>query len=169
MTDDARSRREFLLTTGVTTLGVGLAGCTGGDGDDGDGGGGRDYTESEQRVVDYLRADPSEDTFDGEFADETGSDAVSVAVGAEGNQANYAFAPPALKVSSGTTVSWEWTGKGGRHNVVSVPDSDVDFDSGDPKASGEPFELSFDEAGVGLYECEPHAGVGMKGGLVVVE
>jgi acyl-CoA synthetase (AMP-forming)/AMP-acid ligase II len=46
--------------------------------------------------------------------------------------------------------------------------SDFDFYSGEPQDSGT-FEQTFDEAGVGLYLCEPHATVGMKGGFVVGE
>ncbi|MFC7175591.1 plastocyanin/azurin family copper-binding protein [Halosegnis marinus] len=53
--------------------------------------------------------------------------------------------------------------------MASDGDSDFDFDSGDPKQTGDPFEQSFDDTGVGLYVCEPHRSLGMKGGIVVVE
>jgi halocyanin-like protein len=194
MTDSAFSRRRFLAATGSTALVAGLAGCTGG-GDGGDGGGGGDgsdggdggdsemtdtetsdggsmsgdYTEAEQRVVDYLQADPADDAFDGEFVDATGQDTISVAVGAEGNGGAFAFDPSAFVISAGTTVSWEWTGEGGQHNVQSVEESDFDFTNGDPKESGDPYTQSFDDTGVGVYHCEPHATLGMKGGFVVVE
>jgi len=163
------SRRRFVATVGTTGIAVGLAGCSGGDGNgSGDGSdGGDDYTAAEQRVVDYLNEDPAEGTFDGSVTDETGSDEVVVTVGAEGNGADYAYAPPALRVSTGTTVSFEWTEGGSQHNVVSEENSDFSFDSGDTKQSGDPFVVSFDEAGVALYYCTPHRGLGMKGGIVV--
>jgi halocyanin-like protein len=99
--------------------------------------------------------------------DATGMDEVTVAVGAEGNGGNFAFEYPAIAVSPGTAVSWEWTGMGGQHNVLSEDSSDFDFDSGDTKTSGD-YEHSFDEAGVGLYVCTPHASLGMKGAVVVL-
>ena len=171
------SRRRFVATAGATGIAVGLAGCSGGDGDgsgnggNGDGGGGGDdgYSAAEQRVVDYLNEDPTEGTFDDTFADETGSDEVVVTVGADGNGADYAYAPPALKVTAGTAVSFEWTDGGSLHNVVSEEDSDFSFDSGDTKREGDPFVQSFDEPGVALYFCTPHRALGMKGGVVVVE
>lgn len=180
MTDRDISRRRFVATAGTTGLAVGLAGCSGGssDGggtDGGDGGGtdgnggddGDDYSTAEQRVVDYLNEDPADGTFDGSFADETGSDEVVVTVGADGNSADYAYAPSALRVSAGTTVSFEWTEGGSLHNVVSEEASDFSLDSGDTKREGDPYVQSFDESGVALYFCSPHRGLGMKGGIVV--
>ncbi len=157
-------RRRFVAATGAAGLAA-LAGCSGG----GDDPTPTDYTEAEARVAEYLDASVAEDTFDGTFADATGEDEVVVDVGADGNGAAYAFAPVAVRISAGTTVSWQWTGQGGVHNVASDGDSDFDFDSGDPKQTGDPFEQSFDDTGVGLYVCEPHRSLGMKGGIVVVE
>ncbi|WP_255195963.1 halocyanin domain-containing protein [Halorarius litoreus] len=189
MNDSEFSRRRFLAATGSTALLAGLAGCSGGGGGDGgDGGGGDggdggdseptesptessggDYTEAEQRVVDYLEADPADGTFDGEFVDATGQDEISVTVGSQGNGGAFAYDPVAFKISAGTTVSWEWSGEGGGHNVASDEPSDFDFTSGDPKQTGDPYTQSFDNTGVGLYFCEPHRSLGMKGGFVVVE
>jgi halocyanin-like protein len=187
MNDSAFSRRRFLAATGSTALVAGLAGCSGGgDGGDDPGGtdtgtgtdtetateasmGGGDYTQDEQRVADFLQAEPAEGTFDGEFIDATDQDSVSVKVGGDGNDGAFAFAPVAFKITTGTTISWEWTGEGGQHNVKSAEPSDYEFTSGDPKQSGDPYTQSFDEVGVGLYVCEPHRSLGMKGGFVVVE
>lgn len=173
------NRRRFLVGSAAVAT-TGFAGCSGtgdGDGDSGDGDGGMDETptppvgasEADQRVADYLNAPPSADNFGGSVVDRTGRDEVVVDVGAGGNGGSFAFDPPAMKISVNTTISWQWTGEGGPHNVVSHADSDFDFDSGDAKESGDPFEQSFDDIGVGLYLCEPHKGVGMKGGFVVVE
>lgn len=183
MTESAFSRRRFLAATGSTALATGLAGCSGGNGGDGGGDddstdtatatsesmGGGDYTADEQRVADFLQSEPADDTFQGEFIDATDQDEISVDVGADGNGGAFAFAPVAFEITTGTTVSWEWTGKGGEHNVASVDQSDFDFTNGDPKQSGDPYTQSFDDTGVGLYLCEPHESLGMKGGFVVVE
>lgn len=175
MTNRDISRRRFVATAGTTGLAVGLAGCSGGSsdggddngneggGDDGDGG----TSAAEQRVADYLNEDPTDGTFDGSFADETGADEVTVTVGADGNGADYAYAPSALRISTGTTVSFEWTEGGSLHNVVSEENADFSFDSGETKREGDPFVQSFDESGVALYFCSPHRALGMKGGIVV--
>ena len=100
--------------------------------------------------------------YDG-IVDETGSDAVTVDVGAGSN--GLAFGPAAVRVSPGTTVTWEWTGEGGRHNVEEVEGS---FSSGDPVGeAGTTFEQTFEEAGEFRYVCVPHETVGMKGAIVV--
>lgn len=143
---------------------AGLAGC-GGDGG-GDGGGDSGNSDVPSRIDDYLSPAGN---YDGTIVDNTGQDEVVVDVGAAGNGGNRAFAPPAVRISTGTTVSFEWTGQGGLHNVVSTDDSDFDFNSGDPKISGDPFEQSFDNTGIGLYYCGPHESAGMLGGIEVVE
>lgn len=170
-------RRGFVAASTVVVTG-GLAGCIGDDGDgtdetatgtetDGDGG---EFTENEQRVVDFLTSDPATDNFEDSFDDALDEGSVTVKVGAEGNGGNFAFDPPAVRVSTGTTVTWEWTGKGGAHNVSSASDSDVEFRSGDAVDSAEEtYEKPFDAAGAALYHCEPHQSVGMKGGIVVEE
>ena len=98
--------------------------------------------------------------FDGKTADLTGQDSVSVDVGAgEG----FAFAPAAINIDPGTTVTWEWTGQGGVHNVLA---EDGTFDSGSTMNSGS-FEHTFEEAGVYTYYCTPHKALGMKGVVAV--
>lgn len=91
-----------------------------------------------------------------------GEDSVTVAVGAENG---FAFDPPAIWVDPGTTVTWEWTGQATPHNVV--------HEGGDAFASdllsegGATFEHTFEDDGQYRYVCEPHVGVGMKGGVAV--
>ena len=183
-------RRRFLSGVGAAVA-VGLAGCSGGgDGSDGgnggDGGtGGNGGSGGSDGVVEVPDLDPAgeivgeaargrvdeflEDArnYGGTVGDATGTDEVTVAVGAEGNGGYFAFDPPAVAVSPDTTVSWRWTGQGGQHNVVSQDPSDFAFDSS-TKVSGDPFERSFGGSGVGLYVCTPHLGLGMKGAVVVV-
>jgi len=102
--------------------------------------------------------------YDG-VTDETGSSEVTVSVGAEGNGGNFAFAPSAVRVSTGTTVVWEWTGQGAQHNVAA---EDADFESELSQEEGFTFEHTFEESGTYRYVCTPHRSLGMKG-VVVVE
>jgi halocyanin-like protein len=180
--DELGNRRQFLAATG-TALAVGLAGCTGdgGDGGGGDGGdGGSDggdggsggsslevSSDAQSRVETFLTAEPAASNYDS-ITSMGGMGSVTVDVGAEGNQGNYAFAPAAIAVETGTTINWEWTGKGSTHNVVSTGETDFDFDSGTAKEE-DSFSQTFEEAGVALYHCVPHKSLGMKGAVVVVD
>lgn len=113
-------------------------------------------------VDDYLS---DTNNYDGTITDSTGQSEVSVAVGAEGNGGGFAFGPPAVRVDTGTTTVWSWTGKGGLHNVVA---EDGTFNSGDPVSGSDvTFEYTFSESGTWLYFCNPHKALGMKGAVVV--
>jgi halocyanin-like protein len=125
--------------------------------------GGMETVEASSEVADYV-GDSS--NFDGNTVVMADQDEVSVAVGAEGNGGAFAFDPPAVQVSTGTTVVWEWTGEGGGHNVVS--EGEGPLDSGSAVAEeGSTYEYTFEEAGTYLYNCTPHATLGMKGAVVV--
>lgn len=76
----------------------------------------------------------------------------------------YIFDPPAVRISPGTTVVWEWSGDRGSHNVVN--ESDV-FESDLVAREGYTFEHTFEEPGTFLYYCFPHKRSGMKGAIVV--
>ena len=114
-------------------------------------------------TVDEWVVDSS--NFDGTIADETDADTATVTVGAPGNGGNYAFGPPVLKVSTGTTVEWEWTDRGGPQNVE-FQDLDVDASEiiGEP---GVNFEHTFENAGTYRYASTPHRSLGMKGAIIV--
>jgi halocyanin-like protein len=97
--------------------------------------------------------------------DARGEEAVTVTVGAQGNNGYFAFGPAAIAVSTGTTVTWEWTGRGGDHNVVSEQGA---FDSGDAIDSDEEtFSTTLENPAVYRYVCEPHRSVGMRGAVFV--
>jgi halocyanin-like protein len=151
--DPTTDRRTVLKATGAAALATTLAGCSGGDGG-GDGGGTRSFDG-------WLE---STSNYDG-VADETGASEVTVEVGTEGNSGNNGFSPAAVKVSAGTTVVWEWTGKGSMHNVVA---EDGNYESEMTSEAGFTFERTFDETGTSKYYCRPHETMGMKG-VVVVE
>ncbi len=148
------SRRGFLRTAATTGAGVGVAAGATGTATAQDG----METESGGPSFDGWLSDAT--NYDGEVADMTGQEAITIAVGGNG----IVFDPPAVQVDPGTTVTWEW--QGGRHNVVGET---RDFDSGDPVSeTGTTFEQTFEEDGVVKYLCEPHQGV-MQGVVVVGE
>jgi halocyanin-like protein len=176
-------RRTFVRGVGAVTIAGAIAGCSGGGGgsgggDETDGGGGGgdetsggDTTDSgnggggggvPSAVSDYLSND---DSFGGSVVDETGSDSVTVTVGAEGNGGGFAFDPSAVRVSSGTTITFEWTGEGGQHNVVA--EEGGDFESELTSESGYTFEHTFESSGTVLYYCSPHKSLGMRGAVIV--
>ena len=106
------------------------------------------------------------DGWDGTLADRTDTDSVSITVGSEANGGHFGFDPLALRCSTGTTVSFEWTGEGGAHNVA--------FEDGPEKSdiyaeAGTNFEVTLDEPGVYRYACAPHQSIGQRGGIVVEE
>ena len=184
MTNDSNqtlSRRTALLT--LSGIVGGLAGCsTAGEENDG-GGGGETETQTATPTSTPTRTEtatpsgenevPSEVTewlsdvgnYDGTVADRTDENEVSVTTGAEGNDGNFAFEPAAVRIETGSTVTWEWTGKGGSHNVVA--DSGADFESDLVSEEGFTFEQTFESSGVITYYCTPHRGVGMKGAIIV--
>ena len=90
-----------------------------------------------------------------------GQSSVTVNVGA--GSTGLAFGPPAIHIDPGTTVTWEWTGNGGAHNVVA---NDGTFESGQTQTSGT-FDYTFEEDATHTYYCNPHQGAGMKGAVVV--
>ena len=95
----------------------------------------------------------------------------TVKMGADSGQ--LVFVPDEVKICSGDTVTWV-NNKGGPHNVVFNADaipSGVDADSismddqlGDEGAT---YSKSFATKGSYGYYCEPHAGAGMLGTLIV--
>ena len=144
------SRRGLLRTAaGTTAVAAGTAGATG----------------------EALAAKPGFDgwlsgtsNYDG-VVDRTGSDTVTVDVGVSGNGGNFGFGPAAVRVSPGTTVRWEWTGKGNQHTVTAQTGGS--FDSGLHQEAGFTFEQTFEESGVVEYFCKPHGSIGMRGVVVV--
>jgi halocyanin-like protein len=197
-TDSRIGRRRLLAGIGAAAMVglAGCSGGGSGDSGGGDGGSGEDGGSGDggatpepttapgevrvpdlEPVGDLVRSEPRErvdsflsdvENYEGEIMDARGMGEVVVAVGAEGNGGAFAFEHPAVAIDAGTTVSWRWTGEGGQHNVVSQGPTDFEFSSGTSKVSGDPYEHTFDGAGVGTYVCEPHVSLGMKGAVVVI-
>lgn len=146
-------RRRVLKAAGaIAAVGV-LAGCT----DSGDNGSGGNGDSQPGSVDEWLSNTDNYDSIE----DLHGEDSVTVEVGAQGNSDANAFAPAAIRISPGTTVTWEWVD--GYHNVVAT---DGEFDSGSAEQDGS-FEHIFDEAGTFYYYCDPHRSIDMKGAVVV--
>jgi halocyanin-like protein len=149
------TRRAFLFALGTAGT-VGLAGCSGPQ-QTTPSGTARPKLNEEFSFDGYLT---SASSFDGEVVDAHGQAEASVAVGAAGNGGYRAFGPPAVSVDPGTTLVWEWTGRGGAHNVVH---EDGEFRSELVVEEGHTFERTFEGAGVYKYYCAPHLRNGMKG------
>lgn len=98
------------------------------------------------------------------IVDKRGQSSVEIGVGTDGNGAGFGFGPAAVRVDPGTQVTWRWTGKGGRHNVVATGGA---FESPYHSESGATFSYTPSSKGVIRYYCVPHESVGMKGALVV--
>ncbi len=157
----------MLKTMAVGAASAALAGCSSSGGDDEDGGdsdtSGDSGGDSGSNSVSFDGWFDGVSNYDG-VVDETGESEVTVKVGTKGNGGNFAFGPAAVKVSKGTKVVWEWTGKGSFHNVVA---DGGDFESEQKSGEGYTFSHEFDGTGKYKYYCTPHKAMGMKGAIVV--
>ena len=78
-----------------------------------------------------------------------------------GSKGNLIFAPNELTVKEGDTVTF-MNGELPPHNVVFIDHPELSH----PDlafVSGEKFPVTFDKVGEYEFQCEPHAGAGMKG------
>jgi len=101
--------------------------------------------------------------WNGSAVDETGANEVTVTVGPGGE---YVYDPAAVRVSPGTTVTFEWASP--THNVLveSAPD---DWSGHEPiESEGFSYQHTFESEGVYTYYCQPHLALGMKGVVEVV-
>ena len=154
MSSDDVSRRAFMRTAAGATAAAGAATATAG-------------TAAAQEVEpDWPSATQGNV---GSYTDARGQDSVTISVGA-GDQ-GLAFDPTLVWVDEGTTITWEWTGAGGAHNVQTVDGGGpASLDSGDPvgeEGATYEYETSSEDAGITHYHCVPHTAVGMHAGLAV--
>jgi halocyanin-like protein len=154
MSSDDVSRRAFMRTAGGAAAAAGAATATAG-------------TAAAQEVAPDWPSGAEGNV--GSYTDARGQDSVTISVGA-GDQ-GLAFDPTLVWVDEGTTITWEWTGAGGSHNVV-TQEGPASLDSG--QAVGEEgatyeYETSSEDAGITHYACVPHISVGMHGGIAVGE
>jgi plastocyanin len=74
---------------------------------------------------------------------------------------NLVFEPNEVTVSVGDTVTFV-NGDLPPHNIVFLENAELSH-SDLAFMSGEKFPVTFDKAGDYEFQCEPHAGAGMKG------
>ena len=119
--------------------------------------------EDAGRYDGWLTGDGSEKgapNFDGSVTDATGQDRVTVTVGPDGE---FTFDPPAVRVSPGTTVAFEWASDAHNVMVESTPDGASWEGHAGIENEGFAFEHAFEAEGVYEYYCQPHRSLGMKG------
>jgi len=136
----------------------------------GGGGGGSDAPTVEADYGDWFTGDAdggATGNYDGSTVDQTGQDEVTVEVGVDANGGSFGFGPPAVRVSPGTTVTFEWVSN--THNVVVQSQPEGADWSGDEEINNEGYSFShtFETPGVYTYYCNPHLTTGMKGAIVV--
>jgi halocyanin-like protein len=157
MSSDDVSRRAFMRTAGGAAAAAGAATATAG-------------TAAAQEEQPVWPSGASSGNL-GSYQDARGQSEVTVSVGA-GDQ-GLAFDPTLLWVDTGTTITFEWTGNGGSHNVQTVEGGGpASLDSGNPvgeEGATYEFEATEEAAGITHYHCVPHTAVGMHGGLAVGE
>lgn len=151
MSTDDVSRRTFLRTAGGAAAAAGVAtGATG--------------SASAQEEPDWPSAVESGNV--GSYEDARGEEEVTVMVGAGGD--GLAYDPTKLWVDPGTTITFEWTGDGGGHNVETVDGpADLESDITDEEGHTYTYEATEEDEGITHYHCAPHAQVGMDAGLAV--
>ncbi|MCF2238897.1 halocyanin domain-containing protein [Halobacterium salinarum] len=151
------------------TMGMKGAIVVGGD-SGGGGGGGSDQPTVAADYGDWFTKSAdggATGNYTGDTTDKTGTDEVTVEVGADANGGTYGFGPAAVRVDPGTTVTFKWTSN--THNVLvqSQPDG-ADWGGHEPiENEGFTHTHTFETAGVYTYYCNPHLTMGMKGAIVV--
>lgn len=158
----AMKRRTIVKTGMMVVAGGSLAGCAGSSNSDGSGSGDGNGANSGSEDFDgWMEGVPN---YDG-VTNFTGQEEAIVETGTQTSEGPYGFEPAAIRISTGTTVVWEWTGEGSPHNVV---DDGGAFESELLSDAGATFEHAFETEGTYKYSCVPHESMGMKG-VVVVE
>lgn len=150
MSTDDVSRRAFMRTAGGTVAAAGV---------------GASATGSAAAQEKPKWPSPVQNANVGSYKDARGQDEVTIKVGAGDG---LAFDPTKVWIDPGTTVTWEWTGSGGNHNVETV-DGPAEFESKIVGEEGHTFSVEFteDHTGITHYQCQPHAQIGMHGGIAV--
>lgn len=191
MIDKTYERRELLRGAGaVATMGA-LAGCAGGAGSSGSGGDATTGTETERTTTVRVEAttettttesssytQPAPKTVDQFLLDQNpfynGNMVVGIPfVGVGAGEEDTGFDPAAIKISTGTEVTWEWASGDKPHNVVQIAQTGAEeaaFDSGKPvKGNNHTFRYTFEQPGIYRYVCTPHRDSTGRGAVVAVD
>ncbi|MFA1611186.1 halocyanin domain-containing protein [Halobellus rubicundus] len=107
------------------------------------------------------------DNYDGTTVDRTGQDQVTIQVGSQGNGGSFAYGPPAVEISPGTEVVFEWVSN--THNILVESQPDGAGWEGYEAIENQGFSYThtFETEGIYKYYCEPHLSLGMKAAIVV--
>ncbi|CAI50463.1 halocyanin [Natronomonas pharaonis DSM 2160] len=158
------TRRRFVRGTAAVAATGALAGCNGNGNGNENGNGDDAAPEDPAEAAENFLNEHDANQYDG-LVDRTGEDEITIDNGAGPN--GFAFDPAGVRIDAGTTVTWEWTGEGGAHNVVSEPDSDFDLETELVDEEGFTYEVTFDEPGAALYVCTAHRAQNQYGAVVV--
>lgn len=112
----------------------------------------------------YRTATPQGTRPPGVFIDARGQTEVTVTVGPIGE---LIFDPEAVRISTGTTVTWVWDSD--NHNiVVGGQPPEADWEGHEPiEKEGFTYTHTFTVAGLFEYWCQPHQSAGMEGTIIV--
>ena len=84
---------------------------------------------------------------------------------------NFVFSPKDVTINTGQVVQWK--NLGGQHNIngttATFPTNPESFTNGAPSSSSWVYSYIFNTAGTYQYQCDVHAGGGMKGTVTVVD
>lgn len=104
--------------------------------------------------------------YDGTVVDETDATSITITIGeGAGFDGNIGFSPPVVRVSPGTTITWEWTGGGVRHDVDAVFGG-ASFAS-PVKCEGSFTWTASESSSIVKYCCNLHSSHGERGVIVV--
>lgn len=137
------SRRRFIAGATSLTIGGFLAGCTSSNWGGSDNGSDQ-FGGSLENVSNY----------DG-VVDSTGNDAIMITVGAEGNGSSYAFDPPAVRITPGTTATFDWVSNTNNVVFTDQPEEANWNDEPEIKNSGYSFVSTFDSTGLTSTSVSP--------------
>lgn len=90
-------------------------------------------------------------------------------VGVGASDTNLVFDPAAIKVATGTEVTWQWVGGQERHVVASIgtPEGGRAFSSPPNSGSGFTYRHTFTSPGMYRYTCGVHRTQDTRGAVVV--
>ncbi len=116
-----------------------------------------------QEEFDYGGWFEDANNYDGpdSIVDQTGTGELLIEVGPN---RQYQFDPAAVRIDSGTTITWEWMSS--NHSVTQT-ESSFDFEDSGTQSSGATHEQTLEGTGAFLYKCTPHANLGHYGGIIV--
>lgn len=116
------------------------------------------------KVTDWLS---DVNNYDGSIVDKTGQSEVTIEMGAEGNDGNFAFEPPATRIDNNTIVIWNDIDEDWVHSLNFVEGFDTAEGTHHSEEDPDLEKVTFNSAGIILYSCAPHEALNEKGAIIV--